>query len=414
MLSKPMWRVAAEKIGQYRSDMVEMQRSLTAIPALAPENGGEGEFRRAALMKQYLDQLHLDELLEVNCPDDRVPAGHRPNLIARILGRDSSRTVWVMSHLDVVPPGERGLWHSEPFELRVDGDTLYGRGVEDNQQGIVSSYFAAKALRDLGLEPQYNIGLVFVSDEETGSRMGLQYVLEKRGDLFRPDDLIIVPDAGDPDGTMIEVAEKSILWLRFHTFGKQCHASTPEEGRNAFKAACYLAVRLQELYKVFPKRDELFSPPISTFEPTKKEANVPNVNTIPGEDVFYYDCRVLPCYQLEEVEKWIAGRAREVEKEFGVRIEISSPQRLQAAPATPGDAPVVRAIQQAVRDLRGKEAKPKGIGGGTVAAHFRLRGLPAAVWSTLEGAAHQPNEFCRLGNIVADAQVFAHIFLAGK
>ncbi|MDZ7374805.1 MAG: M20 family metallo-hydrolase, partial [candidate division KSB1 bacterium] len=364
--------------------------------------------------KLYLAELRADEFEEVNCPDDRVPAGYRPNLVARIRGKDPSRTVWIMSHLDVVPPGERALWDSDPFELRVEDGKLFGRGVEDNQQGIVSSYFAAKALRDLGIEPAYNVGLVLVADEETGSRRGLHYVLEKRGTLFQPQDLIIVPDAGDPDGTMIEVAEKSILWLRFRTLGKQCHASTPEEGRNAFKAACYLAVRLQELYQAFPDRHELFSPPISTFEPTKKEANVPNVNTIPGEDVFYYDCRVLPKYRLEEVEELIAKHVARVEEEFGVKIEVSSPQRLQAAPATPADAPVVRALQQAIRDLRGKEARPKGIGGGTVAAHFRLRGLPAAVWATLNGAAHQPNEFCLLDNLVADAQVFAHVFVAGN
>ena len=50
------------------------------------------------------------------------------------------------------------------------------------------------------------------------------------------DDLYIVPDAGSPVGDAIEVAEKGQLWLRVRTTGAQCHASAPQQGRNAFLA----------------------------------------------------------------------------------------------------------------------------------------------------------------------------------
>ena len=32
--------------------------------------------------------------------------------------------------------------------------------------------------------------------------------------IFGKDDLYLVPDAGDPEGAMIEVSEKSIMWLK--------------------------------------------------------------------------------------------------------------------------------------------------------------------------------------------------------
>jgi succinyl-diaminopimelate desuccinylase len=99
-----------------------------------------------------------------------------------------------------------------------------------------------------------------------------------------------------------------------------------------------------------------------------------------------------------------------VEKEFGVQIELSTPQRVQAAPATPVDAPVVTALSEAIRDIRQAEPKPMGIGGGTVAAEFRAHGIPAAVWSTMDDLAHQPNEYCVIENMVEDAKVFAHVF----
>jgi len=50
---------------------------------------------------------------------------------------------------------------------------------------------------------------------------------------------------------MIEVAEKSILWLKFKTLGKQTHGSTPQKGINSFKAASFLITELQKLYRFY-------------------------------------------------------------------------------------------------------------------------------------------------------------------
>jgi succinyl-diaminopimelate desuccinylase len=318
----------------------------------------------------------------------------------------------VLSHLDVVPPGEMSLWDSNPFTLRRDGDRIYGRGVEDNQHGVVSSYFAVKALRDEGAVPARDVGLILVADEETGSHYGLIHVLKTRPDLFGSDDLIIVPDAGNEDGTLIEVAEKSMLWLKFIVSGKQCHASLPDRGANTLRAAAKIITAVDEaLAGSFPVVDPLFSVPRSTFEPTKKEANVPNVNTIPGEDVFYFDCRVLPGYQVEEVQARAEAVAAEIAVASGVTVRVERAYAVQAPPATPADSPVVQALTRAVAEVHGKAAKPMGIGGNTVAGAFRELGLNAAVWSTICENAHSPNEFTLLSYLEADAKVLAHVFL---
>jgi succinyl-diaminopimelate desuccinylase len=316
-----------------------------------------------------------------------------------------------MAHLDVVPEGDRSKWDTDPFTAVVKDGRIYGRGTEDNNQGLVSGVTALRAFLEEGIQPEYDLGLVMVADEETGSTFGLQYLVEHHADLFGKKDLIIVPDAGEPDGSMIEVAEKSIVWVKVKTQGKQVHASMPDRGINAFKAASNFAVKLEELYSVYDKNDPVFDPPVSTFEPTKKEANVPNVNTIPGDDVFYLDCRILPDYSIKEVMQTIRAMADEVEKQFHVKIELSTEQEEQAAPATPVDAPVVTALKKAVKDVYRIDAKPMGIGGGTVAAIFRRAGFHAAVWSTLDDLAHQPNEYCIISNMMNDAKVFAHVCL---
>jgi succinyl-diaminopimelate desuccinylase len=315
--------------------------------------------------------------------------------------------------MDVVPPGDLSMWSGDPWKARVKGDRIYGRGCEDNQQGMVSSLLAAKAFHDTGVKPHLPYGLILVADEETGNQYGVAYLLKHHRNLFKKDDLIIIPDAGDPKGMMIEVAEKSILWLKFHTKGRQTHGSTPEKGANAHKAACHLVSGLDALYKKFNKRDKLFDPPISTFEPTKREANVPNVNTIPGEDVVYFDCRVLPQYEIVDVVQAAKGIARETERRFGVKIRLEIPAKEMAAPPTAPDAPVAVAIARAMLDLRkGKGApKPIGIGGGTVANFFRDRGFPCAVWGTQDDTAHMADEYSKLSATIADAKVFAHVAL---
>ena len=400
-----------KRIDQYRDEMIDMQRELCRIPALAPENDGDGEAKKADWLLEHIRNWGFDRIDLIKAPDARVSAGYRPNIVAMLNGRRTDRTLWIMSHLDVVPPGDLSKWTGDPWELRIEGDRLIGRGTEDNQQGLVSSLYAAKAFMDLQIQPELSIGLLIVADEETGSQYGVQYLLNHHRELFRKDDYFIIPDAGTPDGTMIEIAEKSILWLKFEVRGVQTHGSTPQEGKNAHKAGAELIVRLNELYQRFSAQDAVFDPPMSTFEPTKKEANVPNINTIPGEDVFYFDCRILPQYDLAEVWQFVRDMASAVEEKHGVSVQISSPQEEAAAPPTPADAPVVQAIRRAMQELRGVECRPMGIGGGTVAAYFRHAGFPAAVWATIADVAHEPDEYCLISNMVEDTKVFAHVAL---
>jgi succinyl-diaminopimelate desuccinylase len=398
-------------IDGYKDELIMIQTELCKRPALGPESEGEGEVEKAKFLKGYLESIGFKEIQQYDAPDDRVPCGFRPNLVAVLPGRVKSPRLWIMTHMDVVPPGDLSKWTGDPWVVRVDGDKIIGRGCEDNQQGMVSSLLTAKAFHDTGTQPNLPYGLILCADEETGNDKGVGFLLEKHRDLFSEEDLIIIPDAGNDTGTMIEVAEKSILWTRFHTLGKQTHGSTPEKGINAHKAAAYMIHRLESLYEKFNKSDPIFDPPISTFEPTRKDANVPNVNTIPGEDVFYLDSRILPDYPIKDVKAYIADIAKETEEHYKVKVKATFPQEESAAPPTPADAPVAGAIAAAVKDLRGGDPKPMGIGGGTVGKYFRDVGLPCAVWATQDEVAHTPDEYSRISATIEDAKTFAHVAL---
>jgi succinyl-diaminopimelate desuccinylase len=406
-MEKGKIRQIFNQIDVIQPESIELMKHLIAINSVGPKNGGPGEKEKSDFIKKYLQEIGITQIRDYPAPDNSVRGGFRPNFIATLPGENKNRHLWIITHTDIVPPGDLTKWRHDPYEAVVREGKIYGRGSEDNHQGLVSAVMTACAFLRSGVMPACNIGLIFVADEETGSRFGLTHLLEQLPDLFRVQDLIIIPDAGEPDGRLIEVAEKSIVWIKVKTTGKQVHASTPEQGINAFRASSHLVVELDKLAGLFPRIDPLFSPAGSTFEPTRKEANVPNINTIPGEDIFYLDYRLLPVYQVPDVLTAVRGIADGIEARFKVRIEISTEQAEQAAPATPVDATVVKLLRQGIKEVYGRDARAQGIGGGTVAAILRRRGLPVAVWSTMDEVGHQPNEYCIVDNMVKDAKVFA-------
>jgi succinyl-diaminopimelate desuccinylase len=285
--------------------------------------------------------------------------------------------------------------------------------VEDNQQGLVSSVLAALALKDCGIVPARTVKLLFAADEENGSVYGIDWLLRNHGELFRGDDMVLIPDGGDPRGETIEIAEKNLIWIEFTVKGVQTHGSRPDQGANAHLAGADLAVRLHyELSATFSRRDPLFEPDYSTFQPTRQAANVPNINTIPGEDIFSMDMRILPQYPVREVLAEIDAIKTQIEIKHGVKIGYTLPQYIESR-ATPADTPLVSLLSRAVEKVYGVKTRTVGIGGGTVGAYLRNRGIASAVWGRMNDTAHQPNEYALIANILGNAEVMA-LLMAGE
>ena len=397
------------EIEKQKSSMVETLMGLIRIPAIAPENGGEGELKKADKLTQTLNAIGFDKIERYDAADSRVPSKRRPNTITFLNGTDPNERLWIVTHLDIVPPGEESLWTvTKPFDPIIKDGRVYGRGSEDNMQSMMASIFAVKALKDLGVKPKRTVALAFVADEEQGSEYGIQHLIKQ--DLFKPEDLIIVPDSGKEDGSFIEIAEKSVLWFRIRTIGKQTHASRPSTGLNAHRIGMQFALALDKLlHEKYSEKDDYFDPPETTIEPTKKDANVDAVNILPGEDVTYFDCRILPQHNVEEIISNTRKLAEEFKKSTGADIQFEPMQKTLAPKPTDANAKIVKMLKEAIRTVRGIEPKVGGIGGGTCAAYFRRKGFPAVVWSTIDEIAHQPNEYAKIDNMVNDAKVYASI-----
>lgn len=386
-----------------QKDVIELAKRLIPIRSISPESGGEGEKARADEICKILTEFGYPNYVRYDYKDNTGTV--RSSVLLTIPGK-TQRTLWILSHIDTVPPGSDDLWSKPPFQVTIEGGKIYGRGSADNGEGVMSTLLLLKHLQKDKLA--LNLGLAFVADEENGSKYGTQKLMEEG--IFKEDDLVIVPDSGTMEGLEIEVAEKTTLWLKFSVSGVQGHASTPEKAVNAATESMKFGLGLvHALREKYSDSDETFDYPLSSFEITKREKNVDNVNTIPGLDVFYLDSRVLPKYPPEEVLNFIKQKIADFEKnsKATVKLDIINEEH---TPPTSTDSEVYKKLSDAIFAVQGKKAKPIGIGGGTVAAFFRNRGIDAVVWGISDpDVYHQPDEFIAIDHIVKAIEVYDKI-----
>ncbi len=389
-------------------EIVSTMIELISKKAISPESGGAGELERAVYLQSLLEKIGVDKIERLDAKDDHNVI--RPNILALIYGKQRDRTAWIVAHMDTVPEGDLSLWNTDPFKGVYKDGKIYGRGSVDNGQGILTALFTLKILKKLEITPKYNFGIMFVADEEVGSKYGIDFVLKNR--KFSKDDLFYVPDSGNPEGTEIEIAEKSILWIKIKVNGKQAHGSRPDLGLNANRIAMLLNTEIdKDLHKKFTAVDVLFTPEYSTFEPTKREKNVDNVNTIPGTDSSYFDCRILPIYNIDDVLNVFQEKISKFKKKYKIEVETEILQKSVAPQPTDKNSEIVQTLLKVLKEKRNIDGKLVGIGGGTCAAFFRANGNQSVVWSTLDDVEHSPNEYCRLENLEKDIQIFTNLMI---
>ena len=200
-----------------REKILDFFVRMLKINSVNPRMGGPGETERAKFIQTFLTSEGF-KVSKVDVPDGGYKDGVRPNISALIEGKDKSKTLWFLSHMDTVPEGSIQLWETDPFDPVVKDGKVFARGAEDNGQSLVSSLFALRELKKLDAELPFNVGIWGVADEEFGSEYGVKYLLDH--DYFKPSDLVVVPDAGTPDGVSVEIAEKNLLWFKVTTKGK--------------------------------------------------------------------------------------------------------------------------------------------------------------------------------------------------
>ena len=150
------------------------------------------------------------------------------------------RSLIFNGHVDVVPTGPWERWTTPPFEPRLDGNWLYGRGAGDMKSGLAGTLFALDAIRAAGYEPGGTIHFQSVVEEEATGNGTLACL--QRGYQA---DCAFVPEPMRPTFTRGEIG---LIWFKLHVDGDPQHASGfTGGGTNAIEKAIELWPRIKSL-----------------------------------------------------------------------------------------------------------------------------------------------------------------------
>ena len=227
-------------------EQIRFTRELVAIPSLRGAERGAQDLMEAAMAERGL----AVDRWRIEVDDIRGMPGFSPVAISyedmtNAVGTyrpatETGRSLIFNGHVDVVPTGPLERWTSPPFEPRLDGDWLYGRGANDMKSGLAGTLFAFDAVKTAGYRPTARIHFQSVVEEEATGNGTLACL--QRG--YRAD-CAFVPE---PTGPTLTRGEVGLIWFKVHVEGDPQHASGRlVPGTNAIEKAIGLWPRIKEL-----------------------------------------------------------------------------------------------------------------------------------------------------------------------
>ena len=130
-----------------------------------------------------------------------------------------------------------------PFNAWVENGRIFGRGASDNKGQMAAMMAVTRFLKENESRLKGQLILIGAADEERGSSLGLEYLVNECGVRA---DFAIIPDVAH-NMQMIDVTEKGALFLEIISHGKQAHGSRPEMGINAVWHLITLLERIKQI-----------------------------------------------------------------------------------------------------------------------------------------------------------------------
>jgi len=188
------------------------------------EGRSNGETDAAEYVAEKLRNLGLTpELI------DSEPG--RTSVVARVPGRDRSKSALVVhGHLDVVP-ADPANWSVDPFGGEIKDGMLWGRGAVDmkNMDAMILA-----SLQDVladGGAPERDLVIAFFADEEAGGVLGSHHLVDTRPELFAGATEAISEvggysiTLGGQRAYLLQTGEKALIWIKLIAHGPAAHGS---------------------------------------------------------------------------------------------------------------------------------------------------------------------------------------------
>ncbi|HEY0121205.1 MAG TPA: M20/M25/M40 family metallo-hydrolase [Rhizobium sp.] len=373
-----------------RADVKKLLSAMVAIPSInpsyaKPDQPAEwfGEARLAVFVADWLKA----EGIEVRF--DEVMPG-RPNVIAHISGDAGAPTMIWEGHLDTVQVD--GM--PAPFEPRIEGARLYGRGAVDDKGCLTMFMLAMRELRRRGC--RYDLTFVAAMDEEVTFEGVLHHVRTNT-----PYDLGI---AGEPTSLAVVSACKGVIRWVIDINGRGSHAAKPEEGIDALLVAGDLVRHLRDYMQSTERAHPLLGR--RTLTCTMMQAGE-GANTVPAHAKLTFDFRTLPDQTGDDAWQEIAAVVAGFAKTHlaGAEIIMQKPFIDSVSMEVPQDARIVTELARVVGEA-GYSETVIGVPFGSDASKMTRGGSPTVIFGPgrIEEA-HTSGEFVDMDEVARGVDI---------
>ncbi|GAB3375988.1 succinyl-diaminopimelate desuccinylase [Lysobacter rhizosphaerae] len=328
------------------SEVVNLTKELITRPSITTDDAG-------------CQRLIAERLRRAGFACEHLRFGEVDNLWAT--HGAGAETLVLLGHTDVVPPGPREAWASDPFVPEVRDGLLYGRGAADMKGSVAAFVIALERFVARHPDHRGRVALLLTSDEEGDAVDGVRKV----ADLFRErGERIDWCITGEPSSTaklgdLLRVGRRGTLSATLTARGIQGHVAYPEKARNpihqAMPALAELAARRwDDGYETFPP---------TSLQISNINAGTGANNVIPGELRVLFNLRYNPNWRAVQLEQ----ECEAVLRAHGLEFEVQ--WHRGGEPFHTPEGPL-RAAARDVLEKFGGGVPEESTGGGTSDARF--------------------------------------------
>ena len=406
-----------------KQDLVQLTRDLIRIPSVRRQGVDEGEEEVALFLAQILEEMGLDVVVEEVEPRSL-------NVMALLQGKGEGPCLMFECHTDVVTEGDASEWKYSPFEGKVVGNRIYGRGACDTKGNLAAALKATQAISQSGVPFKGKILLGILVDEE-GMMSGVKHFI-RQGWANRVNAAIIC----EPVDNHLCVTQKGALRAELITCGKMSHGAMPLAGLNPIAPMVSILEKMRQLEEEEIRRlgkDPFLGYPSIT--PTVLQAPVkgePQLNVIPQQCRALLDIRTIPGQSHEVLKKQLvdivqeeersisaslqSGPLKEIREEFqkGLSKGIAFQAKLDVFEDRPWtktsqDEPVVQAVSKAYRSITGEGPVYDGVLGATDGTFLSAwAGIPiVTLGAGKRMIPHQKDEWVSVDDLYLTAKIYA-------
>ena len=406
-----------------REELIRLTQDLIRIPSVRSQKEGSNEEKVAIFLSHLLEEMGLDVVVE------EVEPGS-PNVIAVLQGEGDGPCLMFECHTDVVTEGDASEWKYGPFEGKLAGNRIYGRGACDTKGNLAAAIKAVQTISQSGTPFKGRILLGILVDEE-GMMSGVKHFI-RQGWANGVHAAIVC----EPVDNHLCITQKGALRAELMTVGKMSHGAMPLAGLNPIPPMISILEKMRQLEEEeierLGKNVFLGYPSIT---PTVLQAPVkgePQLNVIPYQCRALLDIRTVPGQPHEALKKQLEDIVREEEKsvnasldsgplreiretlETGLSKGISFHSKLHVFEDRPWtktsrEERIVQAVSKAIQSITGKEPTYGGVLGATDGTFLSAwAGIPivtigAGKWMI----PHQKDEWVSVEELELTARIYA-------